>query len=136
MHPGKATFEDHPWLQMVGRHSDLQHTSFKTSAFPPAAELSLETLLKAVSCKGKEKVLDAEVKVMTGDDNGEDELVDEDAEMGGDTPACLSWTPKPKLVKQEEVDELDEEEDQEEDVDMDRPGPSSDRPIWANHSSQ
>ncbi|KAI6150456.1 hypothetical protein BKA82DRAFT_31604 [Pisolithus tinctorius] len=84
---------------------------------------------------------------MIGDDDGEDELADEDAEMGGDTvryepargwpsmrqvaasgsrqPARRSWTPKPKLVKQEEVDELDEEDDDEEDVDMDRPGTSS-----------
>ncbi|KAI6148298.1 hypothetical protein BKA82DRAFT_18068 [Pisolithus tinctorius] len=147
MHPDKATFDDHPWLQTVERHFDLQCTGFKTSAFPPAAEPSLETLPKDMSCKGKEKVSDAEVKAMIGDDDGEDELVDEDAEMGGDTvhyepargqpsmrqvaasgsrqPAHQSRTPKPKLVKQEEVDELDEEDDEEEDVDMDRPGTSS-----------
>ncbi|KAI6148754.1 hypothetical protein BKA82DRAFT_18548 [Pisolithus tinctorius] len=142
-HPDKATFDDHPWLQTVERRFDLQRTGFKTSAFPPAAELSSETLPKDVSRKGKEKVSDAEVKAMVGDDDGEDELADEDAEMGGDTvryepaqgrpsmrqvaasgscqPAHRSWTPKPKLVKQEEVDELDEEDDEEEDVDMDRP---------------
>ncbi|KAI6151115.1 hypothetical protein BKA82DRAFT_34872 [Pisolithus tinctorius] len=143
-HPDKATFDDHPWLQTVKRRFDLQHTGFKTSAFPPAAELSSETLPKDASHKGKEKVSDAEVKAMIGDDNGEDELADEDAEMGGDTvryepargqpsmrqvatsgscqPARRSRMPKPKLVKQEEVDELDEEDDEEEDVDMDRPG--------------
>ncbi|KAI6152567.1 hypothetical protein BKA82DRAFT_26095 [Pisolithus tinctorius] len=146
MHPDKATFDDHPWLQTVERHFDLQHTSFKTSAFPPTAEPSSETLLKAASHKGKEKVSDAEVKVMIGDDDGKDELADEDAEMGGDTiryepargrplmrqvaasgshqPARQSWTPKPKLVKQEEVDELDEEDDDEEDMDINRPGTS------------
>ncbi|KAI6148293.1 hypothetical protein BKA82DRAFT_4014384 [Pisolithus tinctorius] len=85
MHPDKATFDDHPWLQTVERHFNLQRTSFKTSAFPPAAEPSLETLPKAASHKGKEKASDAEVKAMIGDDDGEDELVDEDAEMGGDT---------------------------------------------------
>ncbi|KIN98813.1 hypothetical protein M404DRAFT_30964 [Pisolithus tinctorius Marx 270] len=142
-HPDKATFDDHPWLQTVERCFDLQRTGFKTSAFPPAAEPSSETLPKDVSHKGKEKASDAEVKAMIGDDDGEDELVDEDAEMGGDTiryepargrpsmrqvaasgsrqPARWSRMPKPKLVKQEEVDELDEEDD-EEDVDMDRPG--------------
>ncbi|KAI6143754.1 hypothetical protein BKA82DRAFT_4359624 [Pisolithus tinctorius] len=146
-HPDKATFDDHPWLQTVERRFDLQRTGFKTSAFPPAAEPSSETLPKDASRKGKEKASDAKVKAMIGDDDGEDELADEDAEMGGDTvryepargrpsmrqvaasgsrqPARRSWTPKPKLVKQEEVDELDEEDDDEEDVDMDRPGTSS-----------
>ncbi|KAI6009546.1 hypothetical protein F5J12DRAFT_782059 [Pisolithus orientalis] len=117
MHTDKATFDDNPWLQTVERHFYLQHTGFKMSTFPPAAEPLLETLPKAMSCKGKEKALDAEVKVMIGDDNGEDELADEDAEMGGDTihyepaqgwpsmqqvaasgscqPAWLSQTPKP-----------------------------------------
>ncbi|KAI6157880.1 hypothetical protein BKA82DRAFT_21890 [Pisolithus tinctorius] len=123
-HPDKATFDDHLWLQTVERCFNLQHTSFKTSAFPPAAEPLLETLPKDMSRKGKEKALDAEVKAMIGDDDGEDELADEDAEMGGDTPAHRSRTPKPKLVKQEEVDELDEEDDEEEDVDMDRPVPN------------
>ncbi|KAI6144094.1 hypothetical protein BKA82DRAFT_32587 [Pisolithus tinctorius] len=146
MHPDKATFDDHPWLQTVERCFNLQHTGFKTSAFPPTAEPLLETLPKATSRKGKEKVSDAEVKATIGDDNGEDELADEDAEMGGDTiryepaqgwpsmqqvaasgscqPAHQSQTPKPKLVKQEEVDELDEEDDEEEDMDMDRPVPN------------
>ncbi|KIO05203.1 hypothetical protein M404DRAFT_25814 [Pisolithus tinctorius Marx 270] len=146
-HPDKATFDDHPWLQTVERRFDLQRTGFKTSAFPPAAEPSSETLPKDASRKGKEKASDAEVKAMVGDDDGEDELADEDAEMGGDTvryepargrpsmqqvaasgsrqPARRSRMPKPKLVKQEEVDELDEEDDEEEDVDMDRPGTSS-----------
>ncbi|KIN95847.1 hypothetical protein M404DRAFT_33809 [Pisolithus tinctorius Marx 270] len=119
-HPDKATFDDHLWLQTVERRFDLQCTGFKMSAFPPAAELSSETLLKDMSRKGKEKVSDAEVKAMIGDDDGEDELADEDAEMGGDTPARWSRTPKPKLVKQEEVDELDEEDDEEEDMNMDR----------------
>ncbi|KAI6141226.1 hypothetical protein BKA82DRAFT_22733 [Pisolithus tinctorius] len=143
MNPDKATFDDHPWLQTIERRFDLQCTSFKMSAFPPAAEPLSEMLLKATSCKGKEKALDAEVKVMIGDDDGKDEMADEDAEMGGDTihykpaqgwpsmrqvatsgsrqPARRSQMPKPKLVKQEEVDELDEEDDEEEDVDMDRP---------------
>ncbi|KAI6142204.1 hypothetical protein BKA82DRAFT_4018321 [Pisolithus tinctorius] len=96
-----------------------------------------------MSRKGKEKALDTEVKAMIEDDDGEDELVDEDAEMGGEMidyehawgwqsmqqgaasgshqSNHQSWMPKPKLVKQEEIDELDEE-NQDKDMAMDMPG--------------
>ncbi|KAI6147423.1 hypothetical protein BKA82DRAFT_35255 [Pisolithus tinctorius] len=146
-HPDKAYFNDHPWLQTVERRFDLQRTGFQTSAFPPAAQPSSETLLEAAICKGKEKASDAEVKAMIKDDNGEDELVDEDAEMGGDTidyEHARGWqstrqgaasgsrqsnhwsrTPKPKLVKHEEVDELDEE-NHDEDTAMDMPDANND----------
>ncbi|KAI6142380.1 hypothetical protein BKA82DRAFT_4018112 [Pisolithus tinctorius] len=124
MHPDKAHFNNHPWLQTVERCFDLQCTGFKTSAFPPAAQPLLETLPKAASHKGKEKALDTEVKAMIEDDNGEDELSNRQ-----------SWTPKPKLVKQEEVDELDEE-NQDEDMAMDMPGCLQKKPCTSNNASK
>ncbi|KAI6138322.1 hypothetical protein BKA82DRAFT_25569 [Pisolithus tinctorius] len=125
MHPDKAHFNDHPWLQTIERRFDLQRTGFQTSAFLPAAQPSSETLPKAAIRKGKEKASNAEVKAMIEDDDGEDELVDEDAEMGAASGSRQSnrqsRTPKPKLVKHKEVDELDEE-NHDEDMAMDMPG--------------
>ncbi|KAI6137877.1 hypothetical protein BKA82DRAFT_35317 [Pisolithus tinctorius] len=147
MHPDKAHFNDHPWLQTVERCFDLQRTGFQTSAFPPAAQPLSETLPKAAIHKGNEKASDAEVKAMMEDDDGEDELVDEDAEMGGDTidykhawgrqltrqgaasgsrqSNRQSQMPKLKFVKHKEVDELDEE-NHDEDVAMDMPDANDD----------
>ncbi|KAI6142741.1 hypothetical protein BKA82DRAFT_4360535 [Pisolithus tinctorius] len=153
-HPEKADLAGHLWLQSVEEREHSTRAGTSMAPIPPTPKPKSAKPSKAASQKGKEKASAAEVEQMTqvDDRDGEGKGVDKDVEMEGHRidegrargpsianeraastsrlPSRESRTPRPKVIKQEmveedEEDELDDDEDPHVALDAGQPGTST-----------
>ncbi|KIN93853.1 hypothetical protein M404DRAFT_35665 [Pisolithus tinctorius Marx 270] len=153
-HPEKADLAGHLWLQSIEERVHSTHAGTSMAPIPPTPKPKSAKLSKVASQKGKEKASAAEVEQMTqvDDRDGEGKGVDKDVEMVGHQihegrarglsitneraastshlPSRESRTPRPKVIKQEMVeedkeDELDDDEDLHVALDAGQPGTST-----------